>query len=941
MRRPSLPSHLEGPGPDSSCSTNANGFQDIVMSSDGEPSTICPPPPHIAARFYRPTSTRRKSSTASSRRNSITSLHSNRSNRSAHGGPYSTHIAQHLRRASIIESRKARLADKAAHAEKVRLRAALAKAAPRISTVSESRAAAAQQARERYLAQVAANCAEEVKRAKKIAEDMKERKAAEHLKLKEDIEEKLAEVERRRLMHQQNLRRNRSLFLPVAEEKKTAIHAWKVLDEDAAAKLIQRAWRSWKRRQIVSDFLALDLTIDHVKRMSFEETSDLLAQEKVLSRTARMLQLCELQDGEGGGLGENTAVRMFLSTFLILGHPTEVLSNDGEQEQDLIRKARILISFFENLFSGTSFPRLFVPSSSQLASFVEAYSNFQTVFTAWRNRDSSFLVETMVAQFVELDAIWQTVKNDVNGEVAADYKEGIQQNQTLLLVRLKRLAGTEEALKLVNEAVRARRRSKTRRRPVGDVRPRAALRTANIAPVLTPSVSTQSTVSQQESSASDRSLQANELQKVISPLPDNRTLIHELAINKDYRLDVNPRSDMRNTVNRAVFQSMRNDLAAGVGDEWVVSMAQIIRDRLLHLVTPGKSLHVLITETLDPTLIEQQLNIGNFSYEKFFSFINTILPKLCAPIRDFEVKALAADQSNDFIERLAKLMHIIDLLSLDYANYLLQASAPELLRRAAEYEQRSFTERMGNSKLIKTLRWWSHARAKGASELSRRAADASNNSSLASQPTSDKIYSQGLIDLFISFPPLLPIDLPETLELDQARVERIRTDVLRITAISTILLTAKNLLKRDVRSQWKSEAQRMWDLPEVYRDASQYLSIIESSHVLPSATRSQLQGTITRVLSEARASPDISHPVMKVLLQKMKAHVMNRLSAASAEDRLRNTTTASEVLAQGGMAEFVAKIGAIVDEMGKVKAVDWEAHGMWLDEVAKEVGGSL
>ena len=807
-----------------------------------------------------------------------------------------------------------------------------------MSTASEDRAVAAQQARERYLAQVAASCAEEVKRAKKIAEEMKEKKAAEHLKLKEDMEEKIAEVDRRRLTHQQNLRRNRNLFLPIVEEKKTAMNAWKVQGEVAAARSIQRVWRSWKCRQIVSDFLELDLTVDRVKQISFDEMSGLIAQEKVLSRTARMLQLCDLQDGEGGGLGENTAVRVFLSTLLILGHPTQVLSNDGEQEQDLIKKARILITLFEGLFSKTPSPRTFVPSSSQLASFVEAYSTFQTAFAAWRNHDSSFLVETMVAQFVELDAIWQTVKKDVNGGVAADYKEGIQRNQTLLLVRLKRLAGSEEALKLVNEAVRARRRSKTRRRPVGDVRPRGALRTANTVPTLRPSVSSQSTDSQQESVASDRSLQANELQKVISPLPDNRTLIHELAINKDYRIDVNPRSEMRNTVNRAVFQSMRSDLAAGIGDEWVVSMAQTIRDKLLHVVTPGKSLHILITETLDPVLIGQQLKIGNFSHEKFFSFMNTILPKLCAPIRDPEVKALAADQSDDFIERLAKLMHVIDLLSLDYANYLLQASAPELLRRAAEYEQRSFTEQIGNSKLTKTLRWWSHARAKNVSESSRRAADSNNSVSLANQPTSDKIYSQGLVDLFISFPPLLSIDLPETLELDQARVERIRTDILRITTFSTILLTAKNLLKRDVRSQWKLEAQRMWDLPKLYEDATPYLSIIESSHTLPSATRSQLQGTITRVLSETRASPDISHPVMKVLLQKMKTHVLSRLSAASAEDRLRNTTTASEVLAQGGMAEFVAKIGAIVDELGRVKAVDWEAHGMWLDEVAKEAG---
>jgi len=110
---------------------------DLITEESNE-TRIHTPPARIAARFYRPTNNRRKSSAASSRRNSISSAHSHQSlNSSRHGGPQSSYIAQHLRRASIIEDRKARLADRAAHAEKVRLRAALAKAAPRSTTNSE------------------------------------------------------------------------------------------------------------------------------------------------------------------------------------------------------------------------------------------------------------------------------------------------------------------------------------------------------------------------------------------------------------------------------------------------------------------------------------------------------------------------------------------------------------------------------------------------------------------------------------------------------------------------------------------------------------------------------------------------------------------------------------------------------------------------------------
>ena len=157
---------------------------------DEEESRYYAPPPHIAARFYRKSSSRRKSSTHSSRRSSISSRHSTLS---AHGGPQSNHVAQHLRRASIIESRKARLADRAAHAEQVRLRAAIAKATPK-AVYREERALAAQAAREKLLAEITARCEEEVKRAKKIAEETKEKKAAEHARLEPGLQGRSSNV---------------------------------------------------------------------------------------------------------------------------------------------------------------------------------------------------------------------------------------------------------------------------------------------------------------------------------------------------------------------------------------------------------------------------------------------------------------------------------------------------------------------------------------------------------------------------------------------------------------------------------------------------------------------------------------------------------------------------------------------------------------------------
>lgn len=902
---------------------------EMMICSDGDGPSIYLPPPHIAARFYRSTSAHRKSSAASSRRNSMSSHHSSRSSRSAHGGPYSTHVAQHLRRASIIETRKARLAERAAHAEKVRLRAAMAKAAPRVSPISEERAIAAKQARERFLAQVAANCAEEVKRAKRVAEDTREKKAAEHLKLKEDMEERAAEAERRRLLHNhhQSQRRAKISNLQSVEEK-VITRPWKPRNDEEAAKLIQKAWRNRQRRNIVFDFMQLGLTVENVQRTSFEDVRVLLSQEKVLACTAKILHLLGLQDGEGGSVGEKTVTRTFLSSFLVLGHPSYVLSQDGVQEQDLSVKAKDLLLAFEQVIS-TPLSSQFSPFSANLATLSEAYSSFQTGFTAWKDHDSSILINTMLSQFAELDAIWQTVRNDRSGDVAADYREGIRHNQTLLLARLKRLAGPEKAMEMVRVALR-KRRSVGSKKPEDDVRPRIAsnIEDTSSASAL-PAASTNNERNVVVSSASDLSLSAEQKRKKASVLPDNRTLVHELAINKEYRIDLEPRLENREAVIKTMSTSMRARLQSQTSDEWIVDMAESTRDKLLGLVAPGKSLHILISETLDLAMIANQVKMGAFSYQKFFSFMNTLLPKLCAPVRDAEVKAEAEDQSEDFIERLARLHYVIDLLMVDNANFTLQRHAPALLERLPAYEQGCFRESLNGRSPNKMTKWWIRALAKTREGSARRAAEISPIRT--SRVTPDKIYMQGLVDLAIAVTTLEDEDLPETLELDRERIQRIRSDTLRMITIDSILLTAKNLLKRDVRSQWKAEAQRMWDLS--YDDSQAFFSIIDNRYAMPANTKSQLSGTIERVLVDGR-NGQTTHPVMKVLLQKIKTHVFTRLSAASADERIRVTTTASEILASSGLPEFVVQIGALVEELAKVANVDREAHGKWYDDVA-------
>ncbi|KAJ6004099.1 hypothetical protein N7522_005744 [Penicillium canescens] len=918
-------------------------------------------PPHIAARFYRKSSIFRRSSAASSRRNSVSSLHSHNS-ASSNGSPTPDHIAQHLRRTSILENRKARLADRALHGEKVRLRAALAKAATRNLQIEE-RALAAQQARERLLADITAKCEDQVKRAKKKAEDQRDKKAAEEARLRVEMAEKFAEAEKRRTLYQQTHRRQRTSSLPVAAEKKMSREITKSFTQDAAARKIQRVWKTHNAKMVMKQFQSLNLSVNRVRNETFEQVGRLLSNKELLETMTKVLRLCGLQDMEGGTMGERGAVRTFLSSYLIVTHPTEVLSSsNGEQEQDLIDKAGELLAAFDQvtalLSSGCCSPSVI---TADLQTLCERHNVFFSAFHAWKSHDSSVLIEIMIAQFVELELIWQTVKNDQAGGAAEDYRQGIRQNQILLLARLKRLAGPDRHMELIRDSLKKAKREKKRAASKQAI-PRSAEAVPPSADVLTESVT--SPISESFNNLDfavlheldkQRTSPHERFTKILTPLPENRELVHELLINKEFKIEEAPYTEPRREIMKQMCETMRQGVEAGQATNWIVAMATVIQDRLLRSLQRGNSLYVIISEVLDPKLVQGQCEAGTFSYDNFFEFMNNILPRLCAPYRDPVVKAFIEDTSGDEIDRLARLMSIIDLLSLDQTNFMIQLAAPQLIEEAPGYEQRTFDRGIadGTISVRKTRRFWRTHHKIIVDEMKKRDPEKIHGEP---RPHSARVYAQGLADTVLSNAIVSEDLIPETLSLDRQRLERLHARAFQIVATASILLTAKNLLKRDVRSQWKPEADRILSLDFNEISAERVQSILESTHPMPPAASAQLAATIKRVLgpvataciaaapqlavvssnvsasempstdSQANA-PSFSDPVARLMLSRLRSHVLSRLSASSASERVRATTTASQNLAAAGMPEFVNEVGQVVEELEKVREVDWLCHG--------------
>ncbi|KXH58780.1 IQ calmodulin-binding domain-containing family protein [Colletotrichum nymphaeae SA-01] len=999
MRRPSAdltdPSRNleESVGSPSSAMEGADVDLSMPPTSDEEmddtDGRIFTPPPHIAARFYRPSQTRRKDSAASSRRNSISSAHSRCSSTQTftrHGdSDQSKHIAQHLRRTSFLEDRKARLADRAAHAEKVRLRAAMAKASHRDTSLSEERAIAAQQARERNLAEIVASCAEEVKRAKAVAETMKGKREQELVKLRVQMEERLAEAERRReeLKGRNATKRARGQSLmsrkPTEASSNTSDEKRaRVLSEPEAAEKLQWWWKSLMRRKAVAEFSELGITIDGVRDTSFDQVLELLAQEEVLVQTARILRICGLQEGETGSVEEMAAVRTFLSAFLILGHPTQVLSNKdgtGDREQvglsqpqpmprndlanpqlqDLVTKARDLLISFENIMSRLTAANNYTPPPTLRSALPEIYATFYNAFLAWKSRDSESLVQLMLLQFVELDMILQTVQESTEDAAAEQYRESIKSNQVQLIVRIKKLAGQEKGKKMIGDAVRKARKARAAKKPTGDMKPRVAENVPGEA-----SATAESLVSPDSQTLTPPATPAKGHTKPqpieIKPgfgglLPDNRIVVHELAINREYRIPSSEYREHHAAVQIPLFAGMRASIEEDNMDAsfaYFVIMMRYLKDNLQRLVKPGAYMHTTISEILDVEVAERQFQMGSFSYEKFFTSMANLLPKLCAPFRDDEAKDLVENklQNGSLVDRVEALTEFVDFMLCDYVNYMFSTAAPQLIESATGYERKRFTGALesGAHDLSAAETAWRSARSKVLAEARKRDPEGINHPK--NRPTDDKIYAQLLVDSFTQPAPIAVDKVPEMLGLDYKRMVRLSLASQRIVTTGAILLQCKNLLKRDVRTPWKTEATRITAVLEADHDNVEstvqgVMAALEAGRSMPAATKTHLKALVTKVLKASqdsmKKSIEPTEPVLRLLLARLRGHMNARLTAGSAKEKLNAATTAHEKLAGLGLAEFAVQVREMLDEISKVGAVDRAAHGSWWNEVAAKV----
>lgn len=790
----------------------------------------------------------------------------------------------HGRREGFLQARLDRLAARKQRADAVRARSreseSASAVAAKLATLRES-LSAAQAARSAIYSHIAAQGSREVARAQRIARQHKERLRRENEASRLALQDKLEQAERRRerALQDRVVRRRSPSPEPILVEEQESVPS-----PDEAAERIQRWWAGLRARMRARKFKALHLTHEWAPEVPFEVLTDVVRSTRTIDCTVKLLAVAGLIAPGESVSSQQATCRIFLTTLLLVGHPKEVLARSGPLDQRLVEQAKSVASRFESWLNA-----VLVGRQISSASFITAFEDFRTTFESWKVEDSAALVEVMLAQFVELDLIWQIVKNDTDPTVARDYHAGIKENQVLLLARIRRIAG-DDTRKLVRQAVlKARRRrlpTKARSPPSQqDLQQQPGAHEA-IRPAAGPGVVSALNLGGRHT------------------MPSNRQLVHELALDPDWEIPSVGATEEEQEMKRVFFRSLTEEMRMGRWAVWVPIIVQECKVRLLRMVKPNSPTFKAITTTFDIPFIEQQCRSQSFDLDNFTKTVTDMMRALCAPYRDEAVANVAKmdggifrdemDQCELFAMRLEGILIMLDIMLLDSANYHLRTAAPQLAREAVAYERKLFAADLERkvTDLSRTRAWLGQTASQMLTGNASRDVESVNHpADRHIEPR--KLLARAIATLIVS--PAAAIDasaLPETLHLDAAHIAALRKAADVVVLVASTMTTARAVMrpKQQYLSPltWSTLAERLLVL--AMADGEEriiYSTGADSNTIVPAS-----------VFDRATIAPEVNAHIDSNLAQEHEPREARQKRHAALGNLLHRTGTDGDAVAK-------------------------------------------
>jgi len=364
------------------------------------------------------------------------------------------------------------------------------------SAISQKRAAA-EKKRLRLLEAEKTKAQARLLRIQKAAMTVCSQRESERRKLKEQLDNKL-----------QRAKRQRAEYLKQRGSPRGSTHADYIKHADALSRKLARNWRIFVKSRkttfaLVQAYDALGINEKSVKSMPFEKLAMSMESPMVLQSTKALLDRLEKRlvisqsvasssvenvdhllkrlgspprrkaplsrEGKTRAVVKRSAksseansrlprysLRVVLCAYMILAHPSAVLSGQGERERQLIESAANFIKEFELLIktildgpgqsSDVTGQRKF---RIQLANFDKAWCTYLYRFVVWKVKDARLLEEDLVRAACKLElSMMQTCKltadghspNNLTHDMKAIQKQ-VTDDQKLLREKVQHLSG--------------------------------------------------------------------------------------------------------------------------------------------------------------------------------------------------------------------------------------------------------------------------------------------------------------------------------------------------------------------------------------------------------------------------------------------------------------------------------------------------------------------
>lgn len=177
----------------------------------------------------------------------------------------------------------------------------------------------------------------------------------------------------------------------------------------------------------------------------------------------------------------------------------------------------------------------------------------------------------------------------------------------------------------------------------------------------------------------------------------NMALAHEIAVNKDFKIQQTDQNDslkkkITEVFHKAFFDILHEQLSSNPpGYSQAMVLLKEIKEVLLWLLLPHNTrLKNEINDVLDIDLIEQQTRKGTIDVLSYAQFIISTMARICAPARDAKIQELR--QLTEIVPLYRGILETLDLMKLDMVNFTISHIRPHIQQHSIEYEKGKFKE---------------------------------------------------------------------------------------------------------------------------------------------------------------------------------------------------------------------------------------------------------